>query len=201
MANSRGFFVIPKCVDIALVNKLATEFESDPHRRKPSVYREKYNEYEVSPLGTEVKNDFVKVFFAETLLVLFQAKKQKNADKDLLKPFFPAHAIPSEPSSVNLGVFHKTQADPSRLKTANDNEIYVTIAVTDLGEENGWFTFYEGSHQRKPPFGDPVCLNLKAGDAVAWSGSVVYSHTSGGGGIFITLVYPLATFSTNTHAI
>ncbi|KAJ5974756.1 hypothetical protein N7481_008463 [Penicillium waksmanii] len=105
----------------------------------------------------------------------------KNAEKDLLQPLFPSNTIPPEPSSVNLGVFHQSQADPSRLKTANDKEVYVTIAVTDLGEKNGWFTFYEGSHKRKPPFGNPVCLNLEAGDAVAWSGSIVYSHTSGGG--------------------
>lgn len=65
----------------------------------------------------------------------------------------------------------------------------MTIAVTELGERNGWFTFYEGSQLRKPPLGKPVSLNLGAGDAVAWSGKLVYSHTSGGGGKFITLVY------------
>lgn len=119
----------------------------------------------------------------------------------MLRPLFPPNAIPDEPSSINLGIFHQTQADPSRLKTANDKEVYITIAVTDLGPENGWFTFYEGSHQRKPPFGNPVCLDLKAGDAVAWSGRIVYSHTSGGGGIFITLVYSLSTLSPTTHPI
>lgn len=61
--------------------------------------------------------------------------------------------------------------------------------MTELGKHNGWFTFYEASHLRKPPLGKAVSLELNAGDAVAWSGKLIYSHTSGGGGKFITLVY------------
>lgn len=61
MESSQGFVVIPQCVSVALVKQLAAEFGSDVHKRKPTVCRDKYNEYEVSPLGTAVKDDFVKV--------------------------------------------------------------------------------------------------------------------------------------------
>lgn len=68
MESSRGFFVIPQCVNIALVNKLAAEFGAEFHTRKASVCRDKYNEYEISPLCTEVKADFVKVLSRESMV-------------------------------------------------------------------------------------------------------------------------------------
>lgn len=115
----------------------------------------------------------------------------QNADLEKLLPLFSPNSVPDLPHSINVGEFHATNADPRRLKTANKDEIYVTIAVTDLGPDNGWFTFYEGSHRRQPPFTTKVALNLRAGDAVAWSGRILYIHSSGGGGKFVTLVYRL----------
>ena len=193
MENSRGFMVIPQCVSVALVKQLATEFDVDIAKRKPTVCREKYNEYEVSSLGIAVRDDFVKVWIIPELISEQRLRKKQNVEKGMLEPLFSTTAVPHQPTSINMGIFHQTHADPSKLKTANEEEVYITIAVTDLGQENGWFTLYEGSHQRKPPIGNPVDLNLKAGDAVAWSGRIVYSHTSGGGGKFITLVYRLRT--------
>lgn len=78
MESPRGFVVIPQCVNIALVKRLAAEFGADIHRRKPTVCRDKYNEYEVSPLGTEVKNDFVKVIFVQLRYILANKKEERR---------------------------------------------------------------------------------------------------------------------------
>lgn len=183
MTNREGFIVIRDSVSVALVKQLAAELDAGLEGKKPTVCREKYNEYEVSSLGIAVKDDF-----------------EKCTAKGRLASLFNSNAVPQQPTSVHLGIFHHTNADPSKLKTANEEEVYVTIAVTDLGQDNGWFTFYEGSHRRKPPLGQSVSLNLKAGDAVAWSGNIVYSHTPGGGGKFITLVYRQSTASVAVQA-
>jgi hypothetical protein len=70
--------------------------------------------------------------------------------------------------------------------------IYVTIALTRLDHTNGWFVFYEGSKS-----GERLCtsnktayLTLKAGDAVIWRSNLIYFHPRGGGGMFLTLVFP-----------
>ena len=36
-----------------------------------------------------------------------------------------------------------------RAMTAEKEQVYVTIVLTDLNSESGWFIFLEGSHRRK----------------------------------------------------
>ncbi|KAE8363898.1 hypothetical protein BDV27DRAFT_129295 [Aspergillus caelatus] len=172
MTDSQGFILLPNVVSGVLLQRLAADMDANMCKTTPTVRREKFNEYEVPSSGYAVKDEFV-----------------QNVDKSRLASLFHLNSFPEHPWSINMGVFHETEADPSKLKTANKEEVYVTIAVTDLGSHNGWFNFHEGSHLRKPPLGKAISLNLRAGDAVAWSGNLVYSHVSGGGGKFLTIVY------------
>ena len=96
--------------------------------------------------------------------------------------------------STGVFIYNESNADPSKPKTfQNDACIYVTIALTELSPDNGWFILLEGSHE---PAGaassaaswKQISLSLKPGDAVAWRGSLRYLHSSGGGGMFETLV-------------
>ncbi len=100
------------------------------------------------------------------------------------------------PKSINIGTFHSTSPDPSKPKTGGRGQVYVTIALTDLNSESGWFVLLEGSHQQKPestPASEwkEASLNLSAGDAVVWRGDLAYLHSPGGGGKFETLVYEI----------
>lgn len=113
-------------------------------------------------------------------------------DKDLVAPLFYPNQTPSSPQTLNLGMFHETDADPTKLMTAGPR-IYVTIAITRLSPSNRWFTFYEGSHQHRSRLGRKVALDLEAGDAVAWRGDLVYFHSPGGGGIFLVLSFPMGS--------
>lgn len=93
---------------------------------------------------------------------------------------------------VFAGKFRETRANPSLPKrTAARDEIYVTIALTDLSPDNGWYIFYEGSRADHPIPDEnrTVQMRLEAGDAVIWRGDLVYTHPTGGGGMFQTLVY------------
>jgi len=171
MASSQGFSIIEKAVSQELVQKLVDELRKDLPARVPTAQREKYNEYEVPPLGFDVKDDFV-----------------KNTDKSKVTELLQK-PVPPSPESIHIGIFHTTDANPLKLKTAGENRVYVTIALTDLGPSNGWFTFFEGSHRERTQLGRKVALDLKAGDAVVWRGGLVYHDTPGGGGMFETLVY------------
>ena len=96
------------------------------------------------------------------------------------------------PKSINVGTFHPTIPDPSKLKTGAKGQVYVTIALTNLNSETGWFEFLEGSHRQGLKGTEELkkaSLNLSAGDAVIWWGDLVYLHSPGGGGKFETLVY------------
>ncbi|KAI9035056.1 uncharacterized protein KD926_004672 [Aspergillus affinis] len=119
MANSQGFIVLPNAVSERLIQNLASELDANISNTVPTARLEKYNEYQVSPLGYAVKDDFI-----------------KNSDKSQFASLFRFNAVPQHPASTNIGVFHETKADPSKLKTANEEEVYVTIAVTDLGQHN-----------------------------------------------------------------
>lgn len=112
-------------------------------------------------------------------------------DRESINPLFFPNQIPSSPQTVNLGMFHETEADPAKLMTAGPR-VYVTIAITNLSPSNGWFTFYEGSHQDRSRLGNKVALELQPGDAVAWRGDLVYFHSPGGGGVFLVLSFPMS---------
>ena len=61
MTSNQGFSIIEKAVSQKLVQKLADELRKDLPAKVPTAQREKYNEYEVPPLGFDIKNDFVKI--------------------------------------------------------------------------------------------------------------------------------------------
>jgi len=94
--------------------------------------------------------------------------------------------------SINVGKFNNTEDDPIPV-TGKKGQVYITIALTPLGSNNGWFEFLEGSHKRNST--DPItkwkraALTLEAGDAVVWRGDLVYLHSSGGGASFMTMIF------------
>lgn len=88
-----------------------------------------------------------------------------------------------------VGVFRETKPEPTKLKTARKGDVYVTIALTDLSPDNGWYTFYEGSHTRTTPLSELAAISMKAGDAMVWRDDLVYFQSAKGGGMFVTLVY------------
>jgi ectoine hydroxylase-related dioxygenase (phytanoyl-CoA dioxygenase family) len=115
--------------------------------------------------------------------------RHKVVDRNVFASLMDSKPIPNAPNDLFTGRFHETNAEPTKLKTAQKNQVYVTIALTDLSSSNGWYTFYEDSHSRTSPLSKLVALDLKAGDAVVWRGDLVYIHSSGGGGVFLTLVF------------
>lgn len=61
MAGSQGFIVLSNAVSKTLVQGLAAELDANMENTSPTVHREKYNEYQVPPLGPAVRDDFAKV--------------------------------------------------------------------------------------------------------------------------------------------
>ncbi|GBF61957.1 hypothetical protein TMEN_4478 [Trichophyton mentagrophytes] len=168
MAGSPGFEVVRNAVPNDLVEKGADALPKQTKHR-----REKYDAYEVPYECYQIRDKFI-----------------SDADKSALIEFLKPKPIPSAPDYIFAGIFRETEADPSKLKTAEDREIYVTIALTNLNSSNGWYTFYAGSRKNEPMISlNPVALDLRAGDAVIWRGDLVYFHSPGGGGTFETLVY------------
>ncbi|KAF3004515.1 hypothetical protein E8E15_000694 [Penicillium rubens] len=173
MANSNGYVVLKQAVSASLASKLADDFQNGIP--EPTATKDKYNEYKVPQRGFEIKDEFL-----------------RNMDKDAVAQLFSPNQIPSSLQTVNLGMFHETDADPTKLMTAGPR-VYITIAITTLSPSNGWFTFYEGSHRQRSRLGKKAALNLEPGDAVAWRGDLVYFHSPGGGGIFLVLSFPMGS--------
>ncbi|KAL3483312.1 hypothetical protein BJX62DRAFT_82559 [Aspergillus germanicus] len=168
MANSPGYVVIRSPIPQPDASEAAASV-----LRSPLVQRhEKYTEHEVPTICRKLKDDFMKV-----------------VDRNVFASLMDSKPLPNAPNDLFAGRFHETNAEPTKLKTAQKNQVYATIALTDLSSSNGWYTFYEDSHSRTSPLSKLAALDLKAGDAVVWRGDLVYIHSSGGGGVFLTLVF------------
>ena len=61
MASNQGFIVLSNAVSKTLVQGLAAELDANMKNTSPTVHREKYDEYQVPPLGPAVRDDFTKV--------------------------------------------------------------------------------------------------------------------------------------------
>jgi hypothetical protein len=120
-------------------------------------------------------------------------QKNEENERRLSELVYPNN-VPRSVQSTGLCIFNKSNADPNKPKTLqNDTCIYVIIALTDLNPDNGWFILLEGSYERTGAASSAaswkqISLSLKPGDAVAWRGSLAYLHSSGGGGMFETLM-------------
>lgn len=191
MASPTGYVVLRKAVPKALVSKLAAEFNHGLPEYEPTAKRDKYNEYKVPPSGFEIKDEFLRVPYLPSILTSSCLHYQGKHDESMTPLFYP-NQIMSSPQTLNLGKFHESDADPTKLMTAGPR-VYVTIAITTLSPSNGWFTFYEGSHLERSKLGDKVALELEPGDAVAWRGDLVYFHSRGGGGVFLVLSFPMSS--------
>jgi hypothetical protein len=103
---------------------------------------------------------------------------------------FHPKPVPSSAVDIFTGIFKETP-DDQKSYTGKKGEIFVTIALTQLDHTNGWLVFYEGSkcEEGLKPENKTVYLDLNAGDAVIWRSNLVYFHPSGGGGMFLTLVF------------
>ena len=71
--------------------------------------------------------------------------------------------------------------------------IFVTIALTPLNVNTGWYTLLEGSHLQLPPVPESdlrkVNKELAPGDVIIWRGDLAVLESAGGGGKFINLTY------------
>ncbi|KAF4227343.1 hypothetical protein CNMCM8980_002704 [Aspergillus fumigatiaffinis] len=168
MTRGPGYVIIKSSTPQAVAKEAATSVLESPLIQK----HEKYTEHEVPNICVKMKDDFMKV-----------------VDHSILASLMDSKPVPKAPNDLFAGQFHETNAEPTKLKTAQKNQVYATIALTDLNPSNGWYTFYEDSHSRTSPLSKLVALDLKAGDAVVWRGDLVYIHSSGGGGVFLTLVF------------
>jgi ectoine hydroxylase-related dioxygenase (phytanoyl-CoA dioxygenase family) len=97
------------------------------------------------------------------------------------------------PKSINVGIFNETNPDSTKNLSGKKGEVYATLALTQLSPKNGLFIFLAGSHRRTPGSSPTIWrkfhANLSPGDALVWRGDLAYSHSPGGGGMFVTLVF------------
>ncbi|KAE8371115.1 hypothetical protein BDV26DRAFT_303177 [Aspergillus bertholletiae] len=159
------------------IPKVLAQRTADALQKQPKHPREKYDAFEIPPVCSEVRDTFL-----------------NNAEKQVLSRLCHPKPVPLQPDHIFAGIFRETVADPKKLKTAEKGEIYVTIALTPLSPANGWYTFYRGAraNQSAPTSETPKdALNLDIGDAVVWRGDLIYIHSSGGGGMFQTIVYQI----------
>ncbi|OJJ44502.1 hypothetical protein ASPZODRAFT_135312 [Penicilliopsis zonata CBS 506.65] len=168
MARSPGYVIIKSSIPRVIAEEAAESVLQSPLIQK----HEKYTEHKVPNICMKMKDDFMNVVDRSTIASLMDPKP-----------------VPKGPNDLFAGQFHETNAEPTKLKTAQKDQVYATIALTDLSPSNGWYTFYEDSHSRTRPLSTLVAPNLKAGDAMVWRGDLVYIHSSGGGGVFLTLVF------------
>ena len=100
-------------------------------------------------------------------------------------------SIPKMPRESFIGSFIASDVrniTHSLLHVGNKNELNVTIALSSLSPENGFFRILRGSHRTKHPARTPVDdwnqtpIVLEEGDAVIWRGDLHYLLSSKGGG-------------------
>ncbi|CZT07728.1 uncharacterized protein RCO7_11218 [Rhynchosporium graminicola] len=174
MADVNGYAIIRNAVPTELAQKAA---DTMPGGLVTSVKREKFTEFTVPPVCVKIREHFIKEY-------------GKHGE---LAQLLETQSVPP-PKSINIGIFHETNPDPTKMKTGLKGEVYVTVALTDLSPANGLFIFLAKSHKHTSESASAVGweesrIDLKAGDAVLWRGDLVYLHSSGGGGKFETLVF------------
>ena len=82
-------------------------------------------------------------------------------------------------------------------KIRPDKHIIVTIALTRLNAESGWYTLCKGSHQlsRDTPVWElrkrDTSPDLAPGDAIIWRSELATIETQGGGGKFEVVIFKL----------
>ncbi|CZT13546.1 uncharacterized protein RAG0_17038 [Rhynchosporium agropyri] len=174
MAEVNGYAIIRNAIPTGLAQEAA---DTIPGGLITSVKREKFTEFKVPPVCVKIREQFIKEY-------------GKHSD---LAQLLETQSVPP-PKSINIGIFHETNSDPTKMKTGLKGEVYVTVALTDLSPANGLFIFLAKSHKHTSESASAVGweenhIDLKAGDAVLWRGDLVYLHSSGGGGKFETLVF------------
>ncbi|KAL2786386.1 hypothetical protein BJX66DRAFT_32486 [Aspergillus keveii] len=170
MSNSPGYEIIRAAIPKALAQSAAEALLAQPKHS-----REKYDAIELPPVCSEITTEFV-----------------NNTQISVMAKLASPKAVHPQPDHVFAGMFRKTAANPKNLKTAEKGEIYATVALTPLSSGTGWYTFYEGSRANIWEIGDKTpatALSLEVGDVMVWRGDLIYCHSSGGGGMFQTIVY------------
>jgi len=181
MASRAGYVFI----ESAIPSQLATEGANAIRKGLPvQDQREHVTEFVVPPVGKDIQHAFF--------------KKEENIKK--LSELVHPREVPQKVQSTTVGIFNESNADPKkpkRFRKDKDACVFVWIALADLNPDNGWFILLEGSTEATgdvaldasvAPSWPQISLDLKAGDAVAWRGSLAYLHSSGGGGMFKTIV-------------
>jgi ectoine hydroxylase-related dioxygenase (phytanoyl-CoA dioxygenase family) len=184
--QSRGYAIIRGVISLDVARELLA---SIPGTLKVLINEEEYTEYEAPPLALRIRQDFDKVSPILSRAIshantLFFAK---NGDKTEVRQLLGRSD--EKLWATTVGAFHKTNVTPTRRK-GRAKAVYITIALTDLNPENGWFTFLEGSHRTDPSVCAKVEFRIKAGDAIVWSGDVRFmTNPLGGGGYHLTFAY------------
>lgn len=194
MGSTSGFTVLRQVIPTARVRDAAEAINND---LKVVFRRDKFSEYAVPAAGQAVCDDFIKV--CSSLIWIYVVLKFLKNGRAKLQDFVAPSKVPERPTSIHVGIFHSLQTpDPQPLFSGKDGSptkkrIFVTIALTTLNDETGWYTLLEGSHLQ--PHGTHqsewkrTSLNLSAGDVIIWHGNLAYLQSHGGGGKFETLIY------------
>ena len=106
--------------------------------------------------------------------------------------FFAPIPVPQKPWAAGVGIFRSKKPHPTP-KVASKNMVFVTIALTPLNANTGWYTLLEGSHLQLPPVPESdwrrVNKELVSGDVIVWCGDLAVLESAGGGGKFINVAY------------
>lgn len=96
-------------------------------------------------------------------------------------------STPNRPKSIHVGVFKETE---TKTRQGKLDTVYLTIALTPLSRETGWFSFFRGSHHTADQSKwTEVELKLEPSDAVLWRDKLARIEWSGGSGTFLTATY------------
>jgi ectoine hydroxylase-related dioxygenase (phytanoyl-CoA dioxygenase family) len=94
-----------------------------------------------------------------------------------------------------MGIFQSIdKPSPTPMGTTR-KAIYVTIALTELNAETGWYDLCEGTHLMPRNTNADIVkeraksLKLAVGDAILWHSGLATIQTPGGGGKFETFMY------------
>jgi hypothetical protein len=65
MANAVGYFIVKGAISPELAAKVADEVKRGLEKKFTELRTLKYTEYKVSPLGLQVKDEFIQVYYRQ----------------------------------------------------------------------------------------------------------------------------------------
>jgi hypothetical protein len=81
---------------------------------------------------------------------------------------------------------------PPRTGKFKKGYVFITVALSLLDYNTGWWTIEKGSHQQSA-VSEWVNERLEPCDIIVWRGDLVILETPGGGGKFINATYEITS--------